>query len=41
MIRDILMNWSFYNDSLVRKGEVLLDFSILEMGARFRKRGVE
>lgn len=24
------MNWSVYNDSLVRRGEILLDFSILE-----------
>ena len=24
------MNWSVYNDALVRRGEVLLDFSILD-----------
>lgn len=24
------MNWSMYNDSLVRRGEILLDFSILD-----------
>ncbi len=24
------MNWSVYNDSLVQKGEILLDFSVLE-----------
>jgi len=24
------MDWSVYNDSLVRRGEVLLDFSVLE-----------
>ena len=28
--RAALMNWSMYNDSLVRRGEVLLDFSVLE-----------
>ena len=29
-IRGLLMNWSVYDDSLVRRSEVLLDFSILD-----------
>jgi IS5 family transposase len=32
------MNWSVYNDSLVRRGEILLDFSVLEGWDREVKR---
>ena len=32
------MDWSVYNDSLIRRGEVLLDFSVLEGWNREAKR---
>lgn len=32
------MNWRVYNDSLVRRGEILLDFTILEGWDREVKR---
>ena len=27
-----MINWSFYNKSLVRRGEVILDFDVIDVG---------
>jgi len=41
----LLMDWSVYNDSLVRRGEILRDFSVLKSwdreGLRLRNRSVK